>query len=302
MKRVAFHMEEVWIDLSDALVEASRGTSEIPAIDSRSELLRAAYRDWFESLSETDSVDLKNGEVSGEVLRDLIPDRIMLEREEDKMKKEKKHTIKGSRVAHTFSDLCDRMFQGPAKTKTHPNEVESISEGFTQMLEHYVDSEKISHESAETQREAIRERVERYRAEYEDAQHAPRETMRETPVESRVGAEVRRLTDRREEFVDQLTELASTERFTNPDDLMKALAYDYGVTVETVSYVLDEITPDGTDGRQALKSGSGVDVPELVDEPQIDEPESEVDALPEGAVLRTRDPDALSRVESHTDD
>jgi len=100
--------------------------------------------------------------------------------------------------------------------------------------------------------------------------------MRPTPDEATIGAEVARLRSNREAFVADLRAKASEDRFTNPEDLMKAIGYDHGVSVESIELVLDEITPDGTEGRQALKNGSGVQVPELVDGVALPETE-EVD-------------------------
>lgn len=301
-QRTTIYLSEDQDRFVKGLLDGSRSTGAVPAFDSNSEVLRLLIDRGITALTENHMIEVGDEEVEAEVLLDLIPDRVLLDRIDKDLKNSKHHTIKGSRAAHTFSELADRMFEGPAKTKAYPEDVRDVSESFIEQVEQYHKAGKISEESVETQKEAIRERVETYREEYQSAWDAPSSTMREVPEEATIGAEVGRLKAQRGAFVEDLKELASTERFTNPDDLMKALAYDYGVSVETVSYLIDEITPDGTDGRQALKSGSGVDVPELVDEPQIDEPESEVEALPEGAVLRTRDADALSRIESHTDD
>lgn len=302
MKQTSIHVSEFQDRYTKAMIDASRSTGDIPSFDSRSEVYRILLDHAIDSIHSGEEVEVGDELVDSETLLSVLPTKVVLDRQREQHKEEAHPIIKGSKVAERFGALADDLYSGRHGEKAPPSVLERVSESYLAELEDHVKMDTLPEESVETQRAAIRSRVESYREEYESAGHAPSETMREVPEEAKIGAEVGRLKAHRGAFVEDLRELASTDRFTNPEDLMKALGYDYGVSVETVSYLLDEITPSGTDGRQALKSGSGVEVPELVEEPEIEEPESEVEDLPEDAIVRTRTASGRGAIDARTDD
>jgi len=277
-KQTSIRLDESMVNIADELVVESVKHPDVPSFDSRSEILRLVTRIGFEELEERGTIETESGEIDGKRLIELIPDELILEYRKDRHKQAGKPLFTGSKIAERFREKADELFEGEPGEKATPATVRAIGEHYLDELADYEELGILEESSIRRQRRSIEETIERYEKEYHSAEYAPSETMRQTPDEARLGSEVKRLSDRRESFVEQLRDMAAEERFTNPDDLLKALAYDYGVSVESVELVLDEITPDGTDGRQSLKSGSGVDVPELTvgEEPKLEEREISV--------------------------
>lgn len=283
MKQTSVRLEEAQVDITDELMGRSFNTDDVPRIDSRSEILRKLVDLGIKSLPQSE-IELEDGTVSGDALLDLLDDETLLEYRREERKRDKRPLTRGAKIAERFGDLVEDLYSGSADEKATPATIENLAQSYIGELEDHEELSELGEESVERQKRAIRERVSRYRTEFNQAQDAPRELMRPTPDEATIGAEIGRLRSNRERFVADLREKASTERFTNPEDLMKALGYDHGVSVEAIELVLDEITPDGTEGRQALKNGSGVQVPELVvDDGELPEPDEvdveEVDAI-----------------------
>ena len=276
MKRTAIHLKESQVEITDELMGQSFADPDVPRIDSRSEILRKLVDLGIDSLPERE-VELENGTISGDALLDLLDDETLLEYRREERKASKKPLFRGSKIAARFGDKADELFSGAPDEKATPRTVEKLGESYIGELEDHEELSELGEDSVERQKRAIRERVSRYRTEFNQAQDAPRELMRPTPDEATIGAEIGRLRSNRERFIADLREKAADDRFTNPEDLMKAIGYDHGVSVEAIELVIDEITPDGTEGRQALKNGSGVQVPELVvDEEELPDPD-EVD-------------------------
>ena len=272
--RVTIRLGEERVEICDQLMARSYASDDVPIVDSRSELIRQIFDQGLEALPES-RVDLEKGEVDGEALLDLLDDETILEFRRESYKKQSKPLWRGSKLAERFGDKTEELFSGSPDEKATPHTVERLAESYIRELEDHEELSEIGEESVERQKRAIRETVDEYRERFRSAQSAPRELMRPTPEEAQIGAEFERLRASREAFVDDLREKASTDRFTNPDDLMKALGYDYGVSVEAIELLLDEITLDGEPGRQALKNGSGVKVPELVDDVEGELPDVE---------------------------
>ena len=278
MKRITLHVDESLVDIADEVVLQTTKNEDVPQIDSRAALLRLVTRIGFEELQDRGVIETDSGKIEGEELVELIPNELILEYRKDKHKQSGKPLFTGSKIAERFREKADQLFEGEPGEKATPETVRAIGDHYLDELEDYDELDILDESSIRRQRQSIEETIERYEREYNSAEFAPTETMRQTPDEARIGSEVKRLSERREDFIDRLRDMASTDRFTNPEDLMKALAYDHGVSLEAVELVINEITPDGTDGRQSLKSGSGVDVPELTvgEEPELEEREISV--------------------------
>ena len=292
MKRTAIHLKESQVEITDELMGQSFADPDVPRIDSRSEILRKLVDLGIDSLPERE-VELENGTISGDALLDLLDDETLLEYRREERKASKKPLFRGSKIASRFGDKADELFSGAPDEKATPRTVEKLGESYIGELEDHEELSELGEESVERQKRAIRERVSRYRTEFNQAQDAPRELMRPTPDEATIGAEIGRLRSNRGRFIADLREKAADDRFTNPEDLMKAIGYDHGVSVEAIELVIDEITPDGTEGRQALKNGSGVQVPELV----VDEEEE----LPDPDEVDVEEVDSISVDERSTD-
>lgn len=285
MERTSVHLAESQLSVIDAIKEETWSDPDLPRIDSRSELIRALIDLGIESLDQDAEIEIEDGEMSGAVVCSLIPDHELLEHRRDRLKSEAKPLFRGAKIAERFADKADELYSGEPDEKATPETVEEIGESYLAELEEHAELGILGERSVRRQERAIRSRIEKYRAEYNSAEHAPTETMRETPEEARIGAEVRRLRESRERFVEDLRDKAGTERFTRPEDLLKALAYDHGVSAEAVELVIDSITPEGTEGRQALKNGSGVHIPEFIEGIEEIEDGSELDEIPEGAAI-----------------
>lgn len=276
-ERTTIYLDDSQAEIVEELMAKSWGEPEIPRIDSKSEILRHLIDLGIGSLPHA-SVDLDDGEVSGEDLLELLDDETILSYRRDARKKEAKPLFRGSKIAERFSEKADQLFEGAVDEKATPLTIERIAESYLAELEDHEELSELDSESVDRQKRAIRERVEEYRSDYENSENAPREVMRPTPDESRLGAEFGRLRESRESVVESLREKAESERFNSVEPLLKALAYDYGVSVEAVEILLDALTPDGTDGRLSLKSGSGIEVPDLLDE-SLPEPEETIEEI-----------------------
>jgi hypothetical protein len=285
MERTSVHLAESQLAVIDAIKEETWSDPDLPRIDSRSELIRALLDLGIESLDQDAEIEIEDGEMSGEVVRSLIPDHELLEHRRDRLKSEAKPLFRGAKIAERFADKADELYQGEPDEKATPETVEEIGESYLAELDEHAELNILGERSVRRQKRAIRETIERYREEYNASEHAPTETMRATPEEARIGAEVKRLREQRERFVEDLRSKADTERFTNPEDLMKALAYDHGVSLDAVELVIDAITPTGTEGRHALKNGSGVHVPEMIEEIESEDEPEEIPEIPEDAEI-----------------
>jgi hypothetical protein len=263
MEQISAYIRESQAEIIRSLHEETWDRDDIPRIDSEAEIIRLLLDLGIDALDSGEAeVDLDDVDISAEMLSDLLPDHAIIEHRRETRKKETKPLFRGSKIAERFGDKADEMFSGESDEKATPGVMETIAESYLGELEDNADV--LDQESLDRQRRAIRSRVERYREEYRAATHAPRETMRATPEEAEIGAEVERLKDNRERFVEQLIDKAETERYSNPEDLMRALATEHGVSEQSVELVIDGLTPPGSDGRQSLKNGSGVEIPRSI--------------------------------------
>lgn len=118
-----------------------------------------------------------------------------------------------------------------------------------------------------------------------------------------VGRDLHKLRERLDEVVSHIRDVADREGVGyDSDAVVESIARTWSVCEGAVLLLLEHMVaePDGTIADALVRGGDRlVDPTSLA--PELNG-ESEVDALPEGAVIRTRDPDALSRMESHTDD
>jgi hypothetical protein len=263
MERISTHISEAQAELINQLHEATWESDSIPRIDSKSEIIRLLLDAGLGAVEEG-SADLGDVEISDSELRELIPDHTILDHRREQHKAEAKPLFRGSKIAERFSDKADELFSGEHGTKATPRTVEEIGESYLAELEDLDELDILEEESIERQTRAIRERIERYKREYDDAEFAPAETMRDVPEEVSIGSQIKRLRSERERFLRSLKSKAETEQYSDPSDLLKALAYEHGVEERAIELVIDAITPEGSEGRQALKNGSGVELPEEI--------------------------------------
>lgn len=263
MERISTHITDAQKELIEEIKAATWEDRELPRIDSNAELIRMLLDAGIDAIDQGDA-EIRSEEISTEMLHELIPDHAIIEHRRDRLKSEAKPLFRGAKIAERFSDKADQLFSGESDTKATPGVIEEIGESYLEELEHHRELDILDQESIERQERAIRERIERYRQEHDSASYAPRETMRPTPEEAEIGSQIKRLRSDRERFLQSLKSKAETESYTSPSDLLKSLAYEHGVEPRAVELVIDAITPPATDGRQALKNGSGVELPEEI--------------------------------------
>lgn len=296
MKQTSIHLRESQVNLVDSAKAATWMDRDLPRIDSRSEIIRKLLDIGIDALDESVTVDFADGEMSGEALCELIDDETMLKYLREERKDGHKDLFRGSKIAKRFSEKADELFEGEPGEKATPQTIRTLAESYKGELEDQREFGKLDDQSVELQKQEIDDTVERYEQEYEDAVYAPTETMRETPEEALIGSQIRRLHNERDEFIEMLRSKAGDDRYNNPEDLIGALAYEYGVQPQAIEMLIDGITPDSTDGRQALKNGSGVEIPKIEDADQDDI--DSIEELPEDAEFVSRDADARSAVET----
>lgn len=300
MDRISIYLEDYQLDTADSIKEETWQRDDLPRIDNRSEVIRMILDLGLGALDELEG-SIEDDEISIEMLSELIPDHTIIDYRREQLKAEAKPLFRGSKIAERFSDKCDELFTGEVDTKATPETVSRIADKYLAELSDLEEIGVLDEDSIRRQRRAINERVETYREEFATSEFAPEETMRDTPEEVVIGSQIQRLHDDKHQFVLDLSKKASSSKYQNPEDLIGSLAYEYGVNPDAIEMFLDSVTPDGTSGRQALKSGSGVDVPEI-DVPQIedgsvdmesDQTGSEDAARPDGGQSETvdRDPD-----------
>lgn len=282
MDRISIYLDDYQLDTADSIKEETWKRDDLPRIDNRSEVIRMILDLGLGALDELDG-SIEDDEISIEMLSELIPDHTIIDYRREQLKAEAKPLFRGSKIAERFSDKCDELFTGELDTKATPETVSRIADKYLAELADLEEIGVLDEDSIRRQRRAINERVETYAEEFADSEYAPEETMRETPEEALIGSQIRRLHEDREEFIEQLRSKAGEDRYSNPEDLIGSLAYEYGVQPQAIEMLIDAITPDGTDGRQALKNGSGVKIPEI-EQPDQEQIES-IEQLPEDAVV-----------------
>lgn len=271
-------------DGQDAVIEAIQAATarsqSVPYIKSQSELFRYTLDLGIERLIEDadpkiDIDDVSASDVSEASLGKLLPKEAVVEHQRNKLKSGARHEFLSIDVAGRFARKADELFEGDYH-KPHPDGVESIADSFVDEIDMYADHGFLSERDAEQQREAIRDRMSTYRDEYEAAQSAP--NMRDVPPEVELGQAVARLRENGDEFLAELAEKAEM-RLTSPDDVVRCMSNTYGVSETVVDALLNEITPDGMPGRQALREQHADALPTVASDPAVDG-----DSTPQGAI------------------
>ena len=236
-----------------AIQSESAQTDRVPYLDSRAEIYRYVLDAGIEAMLD----DEPEEGVDDANLAELVPRHVLAEHGRKKIKNKGRQKFLSADIAGRFERKTTELFEGE-DYRVSPEKVEEIQEDYLAEIDLYRDLDYLSNQEAEEQAEAIRSRVETYAEEYDAAQSAP--STREVPDEVRLGRAIERLRADAEGFLGDLRERVD-QPMSTADDIRRAMASEYAVDVSAIDAVLDAVTPEGVDGRQALKSTNSDELP-----------------------------------------
>lgn len=269
-ERRSLTVEERHERLVDGIQRGSAEAEYYPYIDSKSAVYRYLIDAGARAVLGREDVDEVDDEaLDPDNLSALIPRHEVAKYLRDQIKNEGRPEILSSDVAGRWERHAEKLFDGNFKPSIQ--KVETQAAQYIDEVEMFAETGYLSPSEAQRQAEAIWSEVDRYRDMAVDAEHAP--DVREVPDEVRLGRGLRRLQEDAEGFLASATELAGAEHLNDTDALMQALASEHGVEVAVVETVLDELTEDGLESSQALKSTHADELPgpsDLLDDPALD--------------------------------
>jgi hypothetical protein len=132
----------------------------------------------------------------------------------------------------------------------HPRYIRSLADSFEEEARLYFDGQEL-----EDRVSWLYDRVEAYIDAFE-AKGAVPERLYDDVDDVSLGRDLRRLQERPVEVVELIEEVAESEAF-DPDAIIDRVSSEFDVDVEAVETVLDAMTREDVDERQALKAGDG---------------------------------------------
>lgn len=242
--------------VDDAVLEAQE-RSELPNL-SRAAVLRYMIEQGEESWD--DSVE------------SLVPDALLEEwqitRERKRIKKRAYiDDLAGGWRGRVKSALNGRL---AGEEPYHPKYIRKLSDSFEEEARLYFEGQEL-----EDRVSWLYDRVEAYIDAFE-AKGAVPERLYDDVDDVSLGRDLRRLQERPVEVVELIEEVAESEAF-DPDAIIDRVSSEFDVDVEAVETVLDAMTREDVDERQALKAGDGFRT--FVPDRALQEPDEQADDL-----------------------
>jgi len=196
---------------------------------------------------------IEQGEDSwGDSVEALVPDALV---EEWRVTRERKRIKK-----RAYTDDLAGGWRGRVKSALngrlageepyHPRYIRSLADSFEEEARLYFGGQEL-----EDRVSWLHDRVEAYIDAFE-AKGAVPERLYDDVDDVSLGRDLRRLQERPVEVVTMIEEIAESEAY-DPDAITDRISAEYGVDVEAVETVLDAMTREDVDERQALKAGEG---------------------------------------------
>ena len=154
-----------------------------------------------------------------------------------------------------------------------PDVMEDLTDLYMGEIETWEDDE----EKIEDHRRWLGDLMQEYRDAYRCKQVVPDRTFEDAVDDVATGSDLLRIREKFGELIGQLITISESDSF-DPGAILDRVSEEYAIDRETLEMILDEITGEATNHRQALKTGDGI--LDAIEQDELAEWSIDPDALP----------------------